>query len=130
MGIGALGTGTGEEEGSGEEETSVKQYELWWAEMPHPSGRRPVLLLSRDAAYRVLRHATVALITTTIRNLPVEVDVGADEGLSRESVANLDNIEAVALARLTSKIGELAPERVWDVERALGYALDIDRLKA
>src|SRR5262245_31854920 len=26
----------------------VKQYELWWAELPKPVGARPVLLLSRN----------------------------------------------------------------------------------
>ncbi|MBL8949438.1 MAG: type II toxin-antitoxin system PemK/MazF family toxin [Myxococcaceae bacterium] len=107
----------------------MKQYEVWWADLPAPVGRRPVLLLSRDQVYRLLRHATVAEITTTIRNIPVEVELGVDEGLDRDSVANLDNIQSVALRRLSEKIGALSPERAWDVERAIGYALDIDRLK-
>jgi len=107
----------------------MKQYELWWADMPPPTGRRPVLLLSRDQVYRLLKHATVAEITTTIRNIPVEIELGTDEGLDRECVANLDNIQSVALKRLISRIGTLGYERAWDVERALGYALDIDRLK-
>ena len=107
----------------------MKQYELWWADMPPPTGRRAVLLLSRDRAYRVLSHATVAEISTTIRNIPVEVELGRAEGLGRDSVANLDNIQAVALRRLTERIGVLSPERAWDVERAIGFAFDIDRLK-
>jgi mRNA interferase MazF len=107
----------------------VKQYELWWAELPGPIGRRPVLLLSRDSAYRVLSRVTVAEISTTIRNIPVEVELGQQEGLTRTSVANLDNIHAIAIKRLSEKIGALSPERAWDVERAIGFALDIDRLK-
>jgi mRNA interferase MazF len=107
----------------------VKQYELWWADLPHPIGRRPVLLLSRDSAYRVLTHVTVAAITTTIRNIAVEVDLGPDEGLDDDSVANLDNIYSVPTRALTSRIGALDSERAWDVERAIGHALDIDRLK-
>ena len=107
----------------------MKQYELWWADLPAPVGRRPVLLLSRDSAYRVLRHATVAEITTTVRDIPVEVELGKQEGLDRDCVANLDNIQSVALRRLSERIGKLGPERAWDVERALGYAFDIDRLK-
>ena len=100
----------------------MKQYELWWAELPEPIGRRPVLLLSRNQAYRILKRVTVAEISTTIRNIPVEVELGPGEGLTRASVANVDNIHAVAIARLSSKIGELPDERAWDVERALGYA--------
>lgn len=107
----------------------MKQYELWWAHLPHPIGRRPVLLLSRDSAYRVLKHVTVAQITTTIRNIPVEVELGLDEGLDRKSVANLDNLQAIPIRRLASRIGALSAERAWDVERAVGYAFDIDRLK-
>ena len=107
----------------------MKQYELWWADLPEPIGRRPVLLLSRDQVYRILKRATVAEVSTTIRNIPVEVELGLDEGVTRASVANVDNIHAVAINRLTSKIGELGAERTWEVERALGFAFDIDRLK-
>ncbi len=107
----------------------MKQYEIWWAELPEPIGRRPVLLLSRDQVYRLLKRATVAEVSTTIRNIPVEVELGPDEGLPRASVANVDNIHAVAISRLSSKIGKLSDERAWDVERALGFAFDIDRLK-
>ncbi len=107
----------------------MNQYELWWADLPAPIGRRPVLLLSRNQAYRILKRVTVAEITTTIRNIPVEIELGPDEGLKRTSVANVDNLHALAISRLSSKIGELSEERAWDVERALGYAFDIDRLK-
>ena len=107
----------------------MRQHELWWADLPEPIGRRPVLLLSRDQAYRILNRVTVAEVSTTIRNIPVEVDLGPDEGLPRACVANLDNMHAVAIKRLTSKIGRLAADRRADVERALGYALDIAQLK-
>ena len=107
----------------------MKQYEIWWAELPEPIGRRPVLLLSRDQVYRILKRATVAEVSTTIRNIPVEVELGPAEGLSRASVANVDNIHAVALSRLSSRIGRLSAERASEVERALGFAFDIDRLK-
>ena len=88
-----------------------------------------MLLLSRDQAYRILSRVTVAEVTTTIRRIPVEVPLGRDEGLTRPSVANLDNIHAVATKRLQSRIGQLSRQRAGEVERALGYALDIPRLK-
>lgn len=108
---------------------ALRQYELWWAELPEPIGRRPVLLLSRDQVYRVLKRATVAEVSTTIRHIPVEVELGPAEGLKRACVANVDNLHAVAISRLTSKIGQLSEERAWEVERALGFAFDIDQLK-
>ena len=51
----------------------MKRGEIWWANLPTPVGRRPVLLLSRNKAYEVRNAVTVAEITTTIRNIPVEV---------------------------------------------------------
>jgi mRNA interferase MazF len=107
----------------------VKRHEIWWAELPEPIGRRPVLLLSRDQAYRLLSRVTVAEVTTTIRRIAVEVPLGRAEGLPKPCVANLDNLHAVATTRLRTRIGALAQSRSAEVERALGYALDIDRLK-
>jgi mRNA-degrading endonuclease toxin of MazEF toxin-antitoxin module len=65
----------------------MKQYEIWWADLPSPVGRRPVPLLTRSAAYAYLNKAIVAEITTTIRGIPQEVPVGEPEGLV-PSVAN------------------------------------------
>ena len=66
----------------------MRQYELWWVDMPQPVGRRPVLLLSRDAAYEYLDRFIVVEVTSTIRDIPVEVSLGRTEGLGRRSVAN------------------------------------------
>lgn len=106
----------------------MKQYEIWWADLPAPVGRRPVLLLTRSAAYGYLNKAIVAEITTAIRGIPQEVPVGAPEGLG-PSVANLDNIHVVAKRLLSSRVGVLPAAREREVKRALGYALDWAELK-
>jgi mRNA interferase MazF len=106
----------------------MKQYEIWWADLPTPVGRRPVLLLTRSSAYAYLNKATVAEITTTIRGIPQEVPVGEPEGLA-PSVANFDNIHVVAKRLLSSRVGVLAASREQEVKRALGYALDWAELK-
>lgn len=51
----------------------MKRGEVWWAAQPAPIGKRPVVLLSRDEAYKVRNAITIAQITTTVRNIPVEV---------------------------------------------------------
>ncbi len=107
----------------------MKQYEIWWARLPEPVGRRPVLLLSRNSAYTVLNKVIVAEVTSTIRDIPVEVPLGPKEGVSRRSVANLDNVHVVALSDLASRIGTLSASRVSELKRALGYALDWPELK-
>ena len=107
----------------------MRQYEIWWARLPPPVGRRPVLLLSRDSAYPVLNKVLVAEVTSTVRDIPVEVRLGPREGLPRRSVANLDNVHVVGRARLASRIGRLPPSRVGELKRALGYVFDWPELK-
>ncbi len=74
----------------------MRQYEIRWAELPEPIGRRPVLLLTRTPAYEYLAKVIVAEITTTLRGIPQEVSLGPREGLGHRSVANLDNISSKA----------------------------------
>ena len=107
----------------------MRQYEIWWASLPPPVGRRPVLLLSRDSAFAVLNKVIVAEVTSTVRDIPVEVRLGPREGLSRQSVANLDNVHVVARSDLASRIGSLPASRVGEVKRAMGYVLDWPELK-
>jgi mRNA-degrading endonuclease toxin of MazEF toxin-antitoxin module len=74
-----------------ESEAPLKQYEIRWANLPLPIGRRPVLLLTRTPAYAYLAKVIVAEVTTTVRGIPQEVPPGRREGLARQSVANVDN---------------------------------------
>jgi mRNA interferase MazF len=101
----------------------LKQYEIWWADLPQPAGRRPVLLLSREDAYSYLNKFVAVEITATIRNIPVEVGLGKNEGLSRRCVANLDNLRTIGRSALSQRIGVLERSRRVEVKRALGYAL-------
>lgn len=101
----------------------MRQYEIWWANLPLPAGRRPVLLLHRDSAYEYLNKFVVAEITTTIRGIVQEVPLGRPEGLLKPCVANCDNLRTVARAALVKRAGALAPSRHAEVKRALGCAL-------
>jgi mRNA-degrading endonuclease toxin of MazEF toxin-antitoxin module len=107
---------------------TVRQYELWWASLPEPAGRRPVLLLSRNKAYFYLNKFVAVEVTTTIRRIAVEVPLGRAEGLPAKCVANCDNIRTVPHSALTKRIGQLSPTRHSEVKRALGHALAWDEL--
>ncbi len=101
----------------------MRQYEIWWAVLPLPAGRRPVLLLTRPRGYPYLDRILVAEVTTHVRAIPQEVALGRAEGLARACVANLDNVQAIPKAWLTGRVGALAESRRVEVKRALGYAL-------
>jgi mRNA interferase MazF len=98
--------------------------ELWWCEPPEV-GRRPVVVLSRDAAIPRLRRALVAPCTTTIRRLSSEVllEPGEDP-VPRVNAVNLDSIETVSIAVLVDRIGRLSDERMRQICDALEVAVD------
>ena len=114
-------------EASGEK--TVRQFELRWASLTPPAGRRPVLLLSRTPAYEYLEKVLVAEITTRVRGIPQEVPLGKREGLPRACVANLDTMRPIERSRIGDRLGALAHARHAEVKRALGYALDWAELK-
>jgi len=114
------------------EERSVKgpsdrfeanQFEIWWASLPEPVGRRPVLLLGRTASFAYLTRVLVVEVTTTVRGIPQEVSLSRREGLPRASVANLDALRTVPHSCLESRIGRLDVRRHVEAKRALGHAL-------
>ena len=103
----------------------MRRGEIWWAELPAPAGRRPVVLLSRNEAYAVRELVTVAPVTTRIRRIPTEVPLGLAEGLPKACVVNLDTITTIPRQTLTAAIGPLSLEKLTAVERSLMFALGL-----
>ena len=103
----------------------MRRGEVWWAELPQPIGRRPVVLLSRDAAYRVRTSVTVGMVTRTIRAIPVEVPLGTEDGMPQDCVVNLDDILTIPKARLAERITILSPQKMTAVAKAIIFALDL-----
>ncbi len=101
----------------------MKQFEIWWADLREPVGRRPVLLLTRNDAYPYLNKFIVVEITSTVRDIASEVRLGPIKGLPKECVANCDNLRMVAKASLTKQVGRVDPTRWIEVKRAMGAAL-------
>ena len=98
--------------------------EVWWCEMAE-IGRRPVVVLSRDAAIPRLRRALVAPCTTTVRGLASEVVLDpSTDPVPRPCAANLDSVESVSVAVLTDRLGPLADDRMREICEALAIAVD------
>ena len=98
--------------------------EMWWCEPPL-TGRRPVVVLSRDAAIPRLRRALVGPCTTTIRGLSSEVVLEPGEDpVPRRSAVNLDSVESVPIGTLVERIGRLSDERMRQLCMALEIAVD------
>lgn len=98
--------------------------EVWWCELPEIS-RRPVVVISRDAAIPRLRRALIAPCTTTIRGLPSEVLLEPeDDPIPLRSAVNLDSVESVSIGTLTERLGRLGDDRMSEVCSALAVAVD------
>ena len=104
----------------------MKRGEIWWANVPEPWGRRPVLLLARDEAYDRLTWIIVAPITTNVRRIPSAIPLtpGLD-GVPQACAVALDNIQAIRKAWLAARITALGAERMHEVERAVHFAMDL-----
>lgn len=104
----------------------MRRREIWWANLPSPVGRCSVLLISRDSAYRIRTSITVAVITRTIRHIPVEVALNTEDAIPAKSVVNLDNIITIPKALLTERITELSSNKMTQVNSAILFALGIE----
>lgn len=101
----------------------VARGEVWWGETPDEKGR-PFLVVSRDAANRVMQRVLVAPVTRRIRGVPSELPLGEGEGLPLPSVASFDNLQPFPKAMLVHRIGALAPERWRDICRTAGATIE------
>ncbi len=100
----------------------VNRGEIYYYE--HPEwGRRPVLVLTRDAAIPVLKRVTAASISRTIRGIPSEVLLDEDDGMPTRCAVSLDNLGDAWKAMLTEKITSLGPSRMTEVCSALAVAV-------
>lgn len=98
--------------------------EVWWCDLPDVP-RRPVVVLSRDAAIPRLRRVVIAPCTTTIRGLASEVVLEpGDDPVPQVSAVNLDSVESVSVGALTDRLGRLSDDRMRLVCAALGVAVD------
>jgi len=68
---------------------------------------------------------TVAEVTSTIRGIPVEVNLGPEDGLPKKCVVNLDTIVTIRKPLLIERITILGNEKIEQINAALKFALSI-----
>lgn len=95
-------------------------------EFRRPDKIRPVVVLTRDEVVEAMHSVVVAPVTSTIRGLLSEVNIGTAEGLKRDSVVNLDHVASVERSRLTRYVGSLGDRKMEALCRALRFAMGCD----
>lgn len=94
-----------------------RQGEVWWAEARDK--RRPVLVVTRSDAVRVLTTVVVAPVTRNVRGIPTEVALDENDGLREPCAASFDNLQPVRWKALTGRIADATPGRRASICRAL-----------
>ncbi|MFT4178258.1 MAG: type II toxin-antitoxin system PemK/MazF family toxin [Thermomonas sp.] len=104
----------------------MRRGDVCWYVFQPPDKRRPVLVLTRDSAIRVLNSVTIAPITTTVRGIASEVLLTQADGLPETCAANFDNLQTVARSRMGERIAHLSSQRMREAAQALAFALALD----
>ena len=103
----------------------MDRAEVWWADLPQPLGRRPVVILTRSAAVSARNQVVVAQITRTIHHLRSEVPLTRSDGMPQDCVINCDVLLTVPKARLVRRITRLTVGKMTEVHEAIRFALDL-----
>jgi mRNA interferase MazF len=117
--------------GNSDRVPSPRRGEVWLVNF-HPGrgseqkGVLPALIVQNDVGNQYAATTIVAAITTTIKPYPVTVVIQARTcGLPHDSMVNMAQVLTVDKARLIRKLGELTPDQLAAVNRALRVSLDL-----
>ena len=99
----------------------MNRGEVWWVERPE-AGRRPHLILTRDAAVPFLASLLAVPATRSIRGIDTEVEIGLEDGMPDRCALTLDNLRAIDKEYFIRPICTLGPERMASVCKALSRA--------
>ncbi len=103
--------------------TPLTRGDVRLCRFPPPDKQRPVLVLTRDSAIRLLSTVTVAPITSTVRGVPSEVVLDVADGMRSRCAVNLHNAVTISQARLGRRVSSLNSTRLEEVYGALRFAL-------
>jgi len=104
----------------------MKRGEIWWADLPAPTGHRPVVLVSRDEAYIYRDFVTVAPVSRRVRAIRAEVLLGPEDGMPRNCAVNLDSMTTVPKYALQRFIANLGLQKLQAVDSAIHFALGLE----
>jgi mRNA interferase MazF len=104
----------------------VKRGEVRWYEFQPPDKRRPVVILTRNQAIRVLNEVTIAPLTSTIRGIPTEVVLSVEDGLPQDCAINCDHLQTVPKQKIGRLITYLPGEKLRLIGPAICFALGLD----
>lgn len=110
----------------------VKRGDIFYADLSpvvgsEQGGMRPVLIVQNNVGNKYSPTVIVAAITTKIEKgkMPTHVEIGADEGLEKNSVVLLEQIRTIDKQRLKDQVTRLDSETMRQVDEALAISVGL-----
>jgi len=103
----------------------MKRGEVRWYKFKRPDKKRPVVILTKDSILEYLSEVTVAPVTSTIRNIPSEVSLSAQDGMYDDCAINCDHMQTVSKSKMGALITTLSKEKLTALRYALCFALNL-----
>jgi mRNA-degrading endonuclease toxin of MazEF toxin-antitoxin module len=104
----------------------VNRGDIWILDLGGRAGRRPALIVTRQAVIPHVNQLTVAEITSVGKGYPTEVAIGHAANLAKESYVQLDNVQTVSKARFVKYVGALSAATMRTIGRTLILALGLE----
>ncbi len=105
----------------------MNRGDVYWHKFKEPDKKRPVLIITRNAAISELNQVTVIPTTTNIREIESQVVLDEANGMDKICTLNVDWIQTVPKSKLRSFITHLPDERMNEVFEAMKYAFGFDK---
>lgn len=104
----------------------MNRGDIWQIDIGGRAGRRPALVLTRQAVIPFLNKLTVAEVTSKGKGYPTEVAIAQRANLARASYVQLDNIQTISKDRFVKYLGRLDPITMQEVGRKTILALGLE----
>ena len=103
----------------------MKRGEVRWYKFHAPDKKRPVVILTRNSVLEYLGEATVAPVTSTVRDIPSEVVLTREDGVPKDCAVNCDHLQTVSKSKIGALITTLSSEKLTQISKAIRFALDV-----
>ena len=104
---------------------NTKQGEVWLADLGIAAKTRPIVVVSRYDANPPRVLVIYVPLTTQYRNSKYEVVLPNLKFLNQSSIANVQGIGSIPIARLERKLGELPSDVMLQIKKAIIFAMDL-----
>ena len=101
----------------------LERGEVRLVRFPASDKERPVVILTRPSVLEYLGTATVAPISSAIRDVPSQVRLDVDDGMKNPCAVNAHNLQTVRKDLIGRRVGRLSDARMHALCIAIAFSL-------